>query len=93
MFKQQEQKNTTKLSQQERLTAVAKGLLYLILTITVLLYGLSLATNLNTLFNPVNAMLNILVAIICYGTVIVFVVIFWQLFSRYMTEALSGLKQ
>ncbi len=92
MFKKKNHTPSIKLNQQERLLAGTKSLLCLLIAIAVLLYGLVFATNLSTLLNPVNTTLNILVALLCYGSVAVTFMFFWHLFSRFMTQAFSGFK-
>lgn len=82
-----------KLGSKERMVTAGKSLACLIAAVIVLLYGLVFATNLSTLLNPVNATLNVLIAVLCYGSVAVVFIFLWHHFNRYMTEAISGLKK
>lgn len=81
-----------KLDSKERFNAALKSLSCLVAAIVTLLYGIVFATNLSTLLNPVNAILNVFIAILCYGTVATVFIILWHHFNRYMTQAFSGLK-
>lgn len=92
MHKNKPTKATIQLSQQQRIMAGAKSLLCLFVAIAVLLYGLVFATNLSTVLNPVNTTLNVLITVLCYGTVAVLFVLLWHGFNRFMTQAFSGLK-
>ncbi|MCX7553057.1 hypothetical protein OS175_04140 [Marinicella sp. S1101] len=92
MRKKRPTQSTTQLSKQQRITAAAKSLLCLFAAIAVLLYGLVFATNLSTVLNPVNTTLNVLITVLCYGTVAVLFVLLWHGFNRFMTQAFSGLK-
>ena len=93
MFKPQQPFSHTKLSSKQRLHAALKALICVGLAVTVLLYGLSFGTNLNTYLNPVNVSLNVVIAVLIYGAVMVMFVVLWLGFNRFMTQAFSGLKK
>lgn len=84
--------HANKLSNKERMIAASKSLACLLVAVITLLYGVVFATNLSTLLNPVNTVLNILIAVICYGSVAVVFIFLWHQFSRLMTQAFSGFK-
>ena len=80
-----------RLDAKTRLKSAVKSVACLMAAVATLVYGVVFATNLSTLLNPVNSILNVMVALVCYGLVALVFVFLWHHFHRYMTQAISGL--
>lgn len=81
-----------KLSPMSRFKRAGWALLCMLAAVVLLLYGVSLTTNLLTQLNPLNTLVYISVAVFCYAVIAACFYGLWQTFSRLLTQVISGFK-
>ncbi|MGJ8663469.1 MAG: hypothetical protein ACSHWU_07455 [Marinicella sp.] len=80
------------LSHSARLKKVGMGVVYLICALTFFIYSIILTTNILTQLNPANSLFYYGTALICYGLIVVGLVLLWHRLSQSLSQAYSGLE-